>query len=105
MTATGPTAPRHYSYTCLSADRPLRASLPPCGQSARPTGQDIASAATRLKPRSSLGQQTARLAAARSLRPAAVAFDDRATAAGAGAVRIRRRGRSGLLSALRHAVA
>ena len=42
MTATGPTTPPPCPYTGLPADRPLGASLTPCGKSARPTGQDIA---------------------------------------------------------------
>src|SRR4030081_1085664 len=42
MTATGPTTPLDVSIHRLSADRPLGASIHPCGKSARPTGQDIA---------------------------------------------------------------
>src|ERR1700737_4411231 len=42
MTATGPTTPFDVPIHGLSADRPLGASIHPCGKSARPTGQDIA---------------------------------------------------------------
>ena len=106
MTATGPTAGLATSYITLFprtalSERPSH----PCGKIGPTDRAGYRSGLSTLERRSTLGQQTARLAAARSFRPAASVFDDGPTAARAGAVRIRRRGRPGLLSTFRHAVA